>query len=90
MYTEVAYIIERLVKVASDSKMIGDLALIGAETDASDFEKWADKYDIPDSVVNVFANERGNPPGSRPEPCRSKALVEYAVRDRQNRTHHRG
>jgi pyruvate carboxylase len=63
--------------VTPSSKVVGDLALHLAATDAdpADFEAHPEKYDIPDSVVGFLSGELGDLPGGWPEPFRTKALA---------------
>jgi pyruvate carboxylase len=75
-YAAANRILGRIPKVTPSSKVVGDLALQLAATnaDARDFEQNPDKYDIPDSVIGFMAGELGDLPGGWPEPFRSKVL----------------
>jgi pyruvate carboxylase len=75
-YAAANRILGRIPKVTPSSKVVGDLALQLAATnaDALDFEQNPDKYDIPDSVIGFMAGELGDLPGGWPEPFRSKVL----------------
>ncbi|MFC5501477.1 pyruvate carboxylase [Lysinimonas soli] len=76
-YAAANRILGRPPKVTPSSKVVGDLALQLAASDAdpADFEKNPDKYDIPDSVIGFMAGELGDLPGGWPEPFRSKVLA---------------
>jgi pyruvate carboxylase len=76
-YAEANRILGRPPKVTPSSKVVGDLALHLAATDAdpADFEAHPEKYDIPDSVVGFLSGELGDLPGGWPEPFRTKALA---------------
>jgi pyruvate carboxylase len=75
-YAAANRILGRPPKVTPSSKVVGDLALMLAASDAdpADFEENPDKYDIPDSVIGFMAGELGDLPGGWPEPFRSKVL----------------
>lgn len=75
-YAAANRILGRPTKVTPSSKVVGDLALQLAATNAdpADFEENPDKYDIPDSVIGFMAGELGDLPGGWPEPFRSKVL----------------
>jgi len=75
-YAAANRILGRPTKVTPSSKVVGDLALQLAATNAdpADFEQNPDKYDIPDSVIGFMAGELGDLPGGWPEPFRSKVL----------------
>ncbi len=70
-------ILGRLVKVTPSSKVVGDLALalVGAGVSADEFAADPARFDIPDSVIEFFRGELGDPPGGWPEPLRTKALA---------------
>ena len=70
-------ILGRLVKVTPSSKVVGDLALalVGAGVSADEFASDPARFDIPDSVIEFFRGELGDPPGGWPEPLRTKALA---------------
>ena len=70
-------ILGRLVKVTPSSKVVGDLALalVGAGATADKFASDPARFDIPDSVIEFFRGELGDPPGGWPEPLRTKALA---------------
>ncbi len=70
-------ILGRLVKVTPSSKVVGDLALalVGAGATADEFAADPARFDIPDSVIEFFRGELGDPPGGWPEPLRTKALA---------------
>jgi pyruvate carboxylase len=76
-YAEANRILGRPPKVTPSSKVVGDLALHLAATDAdpADFEAHPEKCDIPDSVVGFLSGELGDLPGGWPEPFRTKALA---------------
>ncbi|MGH3467895.1 MAG: pyruvate carboxylase, partial [Thermocrispum sp.] len=76
MYAAADRMLGRLVKVTPSSKVVGDLALhlVGADVDPAKFEADPASFDIPDSVIGFLRGELGEPPGSWPEPFRSKAL----------------
>jgi pyruvate carboxylase len=73
-YAEANRILGRPTKVTPSSKVVGDLALQLAATNAdpADFEENPDKYDIPDSVIGFMAGELGDLPGGWPQPFRSQ------------------
>jgi pyruvate carboxylase len=75
-YAAANRILGRPPKVTPSSKVVGDLALQLAATNADpdDFEENPDKYDIPDSVIGFMAGELGDLPGGWPEPFRTKVL----------------
>jgi len=75
-YAAADRILGRIPKVTPSSKVVGDLALQLAASDADpdDFERNPGKYDIPDSVIGFMAGELGDLPGGWPEPFRSKVL----------------
>ncbi|MFT4028431.1 MAG: pyruvate carboxylase [Protaetiibacter sp.] len=81
-YAEANRILGRPPKVTPSSKVVGDLALQLAATNAdpADFEQNPDKYDIPDSVIGFMAGELGDLPGGWPEPFRTKVLTGREVR----------
>ena len=81
-YAAANRILGRPTKVTPSSKVVGDLALQLAATNAdpADFEQNPDKYDIPDSVIGFMAGELGDLPGGWPEPFRSKVLKGREVR----------
>jgi pyruvate carboxylase len=70
-------ILGRIPKVTPSSKVVGDLALqlAASNADPADFEQNPDKYDIPDSVIGFMAGELGDLPGGWPEPFRTKVLA---------------
>ena len=76
-YAAANRILGRPPKVTPSSKVVGDLALQLAASDAdpADFEKNPGKYDIPDSVIGFMAGELGDLPGGWPEPFRTKVLA---------------
>jgi pyruvate carboxylase len=76
-YAAANRILGRIPKVTPSSKVVGDLALQLAATNAdpADFEQNPDKYDIPDSVIGFMAGELGDLPGGWPEPFRTKVLA---------------
>jgi pyruvate carboxylase len=82
LYAASNTILGRIPKVTPSSKVVGDLALQLAATDADphDFEEHPERYDIPDSVVGFMAGELGELPGGWPEPFRTKVLAGRAVR----------
>ena len=75
-YAAANRILGRPPKVTPSSKVVGDLALQLAATNADpdDFERNPQKYDIPDSVIGFMAGELGDLPGGWPEPFRTKVL----------------
>jgi len=75
-YAAANRILGRPTKVTPSSKVVGDLALQLAATNAdpADFEQNPETYDIPDSVIGFMAGELGDLPGGWPEPFRSKVL----------------
>ncbi len=81
-YAAANRILGRPTKVTPSSKVVGDLALQLAATNAdpADFEQNPDKYDIPDSVIGFMAGELGDLPGGWPEPFRSKVLTGREVK----------
>jgi pyruvate carboxylase len=81
-YAEANRILGRIPKVTPSSKVVGDLALQLAATNAdpADFEQNPDKYDIPDSVIGFMAGELGDLPGGWPEPFRTKVLAGRTVK----------
>ncbi|MEO6944790.1 MAG: pyruvate carboxylase [Lacisediminihabitans sp.] len=82
LYAAASTILGNPPKVTPSSKVVGDLALALAATDAdpADFEAHPEKYDIPDSVIGFMAGELGNPPGGWPEPFRSRVLAGRTVK----------
>jgi pyruvate carboxylase len=76
-YAAANRILGRPPKVTPSSKVVGDLALMLAASDAdpADFEENPAKYDIPDSVIGFMAGELGDLPGGWPEPFRTKVLA---------------
>src|ERR671920_459853 len=76
LYAASNRILGRIPKVTPSSKVVGDLALQLAATNAdpADFEANPQKYDIPESVIGFMAGELGDLPGGWPEPFRSKVL----------------
>jgi pyruvate carboxylase len=82
LYAASNKILGRIPKVTPSSKVVGDLALQLAATDADphDFEEHPERYDIPDSVVGFMAGELGDLPGGWPEPFRTKVLAGRTVR----------
>ena len=82
LYAASNLILGRIPKVTPSSKVVGDLALQLAATDADphDFEEHPERYDIPDSVVGFMAGELGDLPGGWPEPFRTKVLAGRTVR----------
>jgi pyruvate carboxylase len=82
LYAASDKILGRIPKVTPSSKVVGDLALQLAATDADprDFEEHPERYDIPDSVVGFMAGELGDLPGGWPEPFRTKVLAGRTVR----------
>jgi pyruvate carboxylase len=82
LYAASNRILGRIPKVTPSSKVVGDLALQLAATNAdpADFEANPQKYDIPDSVIGFMAGELGDLPGGWPEPFRSKVLEGRTVR----------
>jgi pyruvate carboxylase len=76
-YAEANRILGRIPKVTPSSKVVGDLALqlAASNADPADFEQNPDKYDIPDSVIGFMAGELGDLPGGWPEPFRTKVLA---------------
>ncbi|PZQ87819.1 MAG: pyruvate carboxylase [Leifsonia xyli] len=81
-YAAANRILGRPTKVTPSSKVVGDLALQLAATNAdpADFEQNPDRYDIPDSVIGFMAGELGDLPGGWPEPFRSKVLQGRTVK----------
>ncbi|WP_166863993.1 MULTISPECIES: pyruvate carboxylase [unclassified Salinibacterium] len=81
-YAAANRILGRPTKVTPSSKVVGDLALQLAATNADplDFEQNPDKYDIPDSVIGFMAGELGDLPGGWPEPFRTKVLAGRTVK----------
>ncbi len=81
-YAAANRILGRPTKVTPSSKVVGDLALQLAATNAdpADFEQNPEKYDIPDSVIGFMAGELGDLPGGWPEPFRTKVLKGREVR----------
>ncbi|MDQ1512322.1 MAG: pyruvate carboxylase, partial [Microbacteriaceae bacterium] len=77
LYAASNRILGRIPKVTPSSKVVGDLALqlAATEADPKDFEAHPERYDIPDSVVGFMAGELGELPGGWPEPFRSKVLA---------------
>ena len=82
LYAASNAILGRIPKVTPSSKVVGDLALQLAATDADphDFEQHPERYDVPDSVVGFMAGELGELPGGWPEPFRTKVLAGRSVR----------
>jgi pyruvate carboxylase len=76
-YAAADAILGRLVKVTPSSKVVGDLALalVGAGVSADEFAADPVHFDIPDSVIEFFRGELGDPPGGWPEPLRTNALA---------------
>jgi pyruvate carboxylase len=76
-YAAADRILGRIPKVTPSSKVVGDLALqlAASNADPTDFEQNPDKYDIPDSVIGFMAGELGDLPGGWPEPFRTKVLA---------------
>ncbi|MDP9028633.1 MAG: pyruvate carboxylase, partial [Actinomycetota bacterium] len=81
-YAAANRILGRPPKVTPSSKVVGDLALMLAASDAdpADFEENPAKYDIPDSVIGFMAGELGDLPGGWPEPFRTKVLAGRTVK----------
>ncbi|HWH97877.1 MAG TPA: pyruvate carboxylase subunit B, partial [Pseudolysinimonas sp.] len=81
-YAAANRILGRIPKVTPSSKVVGDLALQLAATNAdpADFEQNPGKYDIPDSVIGFMAGELGDLPGGWPEPFRTKVLAGRTVK----------
>jgi len=77
LYAEADRILGRIVKVTPTSKVVGDLALQLAASDAdlAEFEASPDRFDLPDSVLRFLAGELGTPANGWPEPFRTKALA---------------
>lgn len=75
-YSEANRILGRIPKVTPSSKVVGDLALqlAASQADVAEFEENPQNFDIPDSVINFMAGELGDPPGGWPEPFRTKVL----------------
>ncbi len=82
MYAAANRILGRIPKVTPSSKVVGDLALHLAASDADpdDFAENPQNYDIPDSVVGFMAGELGELPGGWPEPFRTKVLAGKTVK----------
>ena len=81
-YAAANRILGRPPKVTPSSKVVGDLALMLAASDADpiDFEENPASYDIPDSVIGFMAGELGDLPGGWPEPFRTKVLAGRTVK----------
>ncbi|RKR74326.1 pyruvate carboxylase [Frondihabitans australicus] len=81
-YAAANRILGRPPKVTPSSKVVGDLALQLAATDAdpAEFEQDPGRFDIPDSVIGFMAGELGDLPGGWPEPFRSKVLEGRTVK----------
>ncbi|MDH2444724.1 pyruvate carboxylase [Amnibacterium sp. CER49] len=77
LYAASNEILGRIPKVTPSSKVVGDLALqlAATEADPHDFEEHPERYDIPDSVIGFMAGELGDLPGGWPEPFRSRVLA---------------
>jgi pyruvate carboxylase len=82
LYAASNRILGRIPKVTPSSKVVGDLALqlAATEADPHDFEQHPERYDIPDSVVGFMAGELGDLPGGWPEPFRTKVLQGRTVK----------
>ncbi len=82
LYAASNRILGRIPKVTPSSKVVGDLALqlAATEADPHDFEQHPERYDIPDSVVGFMAGELGDLPGGWPEPFRTKVLAGRTVK----------
>ena len=76
MYGAADKILANVVKVTPTSTSVGSLVLtlVDAKTDPAEFEANPIKYDMADSVIAFVHGELANPPGSWPEPFRTRAL----------------
>ncbi|NVT30436.1 pyruvate carboxylase [Listeria monocytogenes] len=76
MYTEVNQMFGDIVKVTPSSKVVGDLALFMVQNELSEedvYEK-GDTIDFPDSVIEFFMGEIGQPYGGFPEKLQKLVL----------------
>ncbi|CAM3179309.1 pyruvate carboxylase [Lactiplantibacillus plajomi] len=69
MYTSVNTMFGDIIKVTPSSKVVGDMALFMIENNLTpdDVYDHGEKYDFPDSVINFFAGNLGQPVGGFPE-----------------------
>ena len=76
-YAAADRILGRIVKVTPTSKVVGDLALQLAATNAdpAEFAAEPERFDMPDSVLRFLAGELGVPENGWPEPFRTRALA---------------
>lgn len=82
LYAASNRILGRIPKVTPSSKVVGDLALQLAATNAdpAEFEADPGRFDIPESVIGFMAGELGDLPGGWPEPFRTKVLAGRTVK----------
>ena len=77
LYAAADRILGRIVKVTPTSKVVGDLALqlAASNADPTEFAAEPERFDMPDSVLRFLAGELGVPENGWPEPFRTKALA---------------
>ncbi|MCL6636417.1 MAG: pyruvate carboxylase [Alicyclobacillus sp.] len=75
-YAEVNQLLGDIVKVTPSSKMVGDFALFMVQNNltADDVLQRAHELDFPQSVVEFFLGQMGQPPGGFPEALRQAVL----------------
>lgn len=77
LYAAADRILGRIVKVTPTSKVVGDLALqlAASNADPVEFAAEPERFDVPDSVLRFLAGELGVPENGWPEPFRTRALA---------------
>jgi pyruvate carboxylase len=77
LYAAADRILGRIVKVTPTSKVVGDLALqlAASNADPAEFAAEPERFDMPDSVLRFLAGELGVPENGWPEPFRTRALA---------------
>jgi pyruvate carboxylase len=77
LYAAADRILGRIVKVTPTSKVVGDLALqlAASNADPDEFAAEPERFDVPDSVLRFLAGELGVPENGWPEPFRTRALA---------------
>ncbi|SDI65503.1 pyruvate carboxylase [Natribacillus halophilus] len=76
MYARVNQLFGDIVKVTPSSKVVGDMALYMVKNDLTEADIFAkgNALDFPESVVEMFQGEIGQPPGGFPEELQSIIL----------------
>ena len=76
MYAEVNTLFGDIIKVTPSSKVVGDMALYMLQNHLTpaDVEAHADTLDLPESVVNFFRGDLGQPVGGFPAALQAKIL----------------